>query len=124
MAQKFYAPKNALNCLTITTHPGTLTEWDIITNLVRMNLMEDGLSVEEAFEKMKQLPRKTLKILEEIATWELNSPEMQDYLTMKKIQLNHNLPLKPIKKEEALALLENIDLQTFMETELSTTEWD
>ena len=34
------------------------------------------------------------------------------------------LPLKPIKKEEALALLENIDLQTFMETELSTTEWD
>ena len=71
MAQKFYAPKNALNCLTITTHPGTLTEWDIITNLVRMNLMEDGLSV-----------------------------------------------------EEALALLENIDLQTLMETELSTTEWD
>ena len=40
MAQKFYAPKNALNYLTITTHPGTLTEWDIVTNLVRMNLME------------------------------------------------------------------------------------
>jgi hypothetical protein len=124
METKYYAPPQALHCLTITTHPGTLTEADVTDNLVRMNLMEDGLSPEEAIEEAKKLPVKELRNVVDAAQWEYNSPEFQDYLTVKKLHPRLNLKLKPVEREEALAIMDGMDLQTFKEAELPTVEWD
>ena len=124
MEQKYYAPPQALHCLTITTHPGTLTEADVTDNIVRMSLMEEGLSPEEAVAEAKKLPAKRLREIVDAAQWEYNSPEFQDYLTVKKIHPSLNLQLEPVSREEALAIMDNLDLQTFEETELSQAEWD
>ena len=124
MKQKYYAPPQALHCLTITTHPGTLTEANVVDNLVRMTLMEDGLNPEEAIKEAKSLPIKELINVVEAAQWEYNSPELQDYLTQKRIHPSLNLKLEEIDREEALSIMENLDLQTFKESELATAEWD
>ena len=124
MEQKYYAPPQALYCLSITTHPGTLTEANVVDNLVRMILMEDGLSPEEAIEEAKSLPVKELRNVVDVAQMEYNSPELQDYLTQKRIHPSLNLKLKEIDREEALSIMENLDLQTFKESELATAEWD
>jgi hypothetical protein len=121
MEQKYYAPPQALHCLSITTHPGTLTEADLIDNLARMILMEGGMEAEEAIQELKSLPRKGL---DQVAYQEYNSPELQDYLTQKKIHPSLSPKLEEIDREEALSMMENLDLQTFIESELSTTEWD
>ena len=44
---KYYAPKQAVNCLTITTAPGKLEAGDILDSIVRMILMDSGLEAEE-----------------------------------------------------------------------------
>jgi hypothetical protein len=123
MEQKYYAPPQALHCLSITTHPGTLTEANVVDNLVRMILMEDGLSVEEAIEEAKSLPVKQLRNVVDVAQMEYNSPEFQDYLTQKNL-LPKNLKLEEIDREEALSIMDGMDLQTFKESELATAEWD
>jgi hypothetical protein len=124
METKYYAPPQALHCLTIATHPGKLTEANVTDNLVRMILMEDGLSAEEAIEEAKSLPVKELRNVVDVAQMEYNSPEFQDYLTQKRLHPSLNLKLEPIEKEEALSIMENLDLQTFKESELATAEWD
>lgn len=40
MEQKYYVAEKGDMCLSLTTHPGTLTEWDIIDNLERMMMLE------------------------------------------------------------------------------------
>ena len=40
MEQKYYVAEKGDMCLSLTTHPGTLTEWDIIDNLERMMMIE------------------------------------------------------------------------------------
>ena len=124
METKFYAPPQALHCLTITTHPGTLTEADVVSNLVRMSLMEEGLSPEEAIEEAKKMPPKELRNVVDAAQWEYNSPEFQDYLTVNKIHPNLSLQLQPIEKEEALARMDEFSLEGFQTWELPTVEWD
>jgi hypothetical protein len=86
--------------------------------------MEDGLSAEEAMEEVRQLPVKELRKIVEAEQWEYNSPEYQDYLTQKRIHPSLNLKLEEVEREEALAIMENLDLQTFKDSELATTEWD
>ena len=124
METKYYAPPQALHCLTIATHSGKLTEADVTDNLVRMILMEDGLSPEEAVAEAKRLPVKELRNVIDVAQQEYNSPEFQDYLTQKKLHPSLNLELKPVQTEEALARMENLDLRTFKDSELATAEWD
>jgi hypothetical protein len=124
METKFYAPQQGLHCLTLATHPGTLTEQDVVNNLVRMSLMDDELSAEEAMEEARQLPTDKRKALVDDMWWEYNSPEFQDYLTVKKLHPRLNLKLKPVEREEALAIMDGMDLQTFKEAELPTVEWD
>jgi hypothetical protein len=85
METKFYAPQQGLHCLTLATHPGTLTEQDVVNNLVRMSLMDDELSAEEAMEEARQLPTDKRKALVDDMWWEYNSPEFQDYLIRKQI---------------------------------------
>jgi hypothetical protein len=124
METKFYAPQQGLHCLTLATHPGTLTEQDVVNNLVRMSLMEEGLTPEEAISEAKQLPVKELRNVVDAAQWEYNSPEFQDYLTVKKLHPSLNLKLEEVEREEALAIMDGMDLQTFKEAELPTVEWD
>ena len=124
METKYYAPQQGLHCLTLATHPGTLTEADVVDNLVRMSLMDDELSAEEAMEEAKSLPVKKLRVLMDDAQWEYNSPEFQDYLTTKELHPSLNLKLEPVEREEALAIMDGMDLQTFREAELPTVEWD
>ena len=124
MEQKYYAPPQALHCLSITTHPGTLTEADVVSNLVRMSLMDDELNAEEAIAEAKQLPAEKRRALTDDAQWEYNSPEFQDYLTIKKLNPSLNLKLEEIDREEALSIMDGMDLQTFKESELATAEWD
>ena len=47
MEQKYYVAKEGDICLTLTTHPGTLTEWDIKDNLRRMMRVEAEQEGEE-----------------------------------------------------------------------------
>jgi hypothetical protein len=124
METKFYAPQQGLHCLTLATHPGTLTEQDVVNNLVRMSLMDDELSAEGAMEEARQLPTDKRKALVDDMWWEYNSPEFQDYLTVKKLHPSLNLKLEEVEKEEALAIMDGMDLQTFKEAELPTVEWD
>jgi hypothetical protein len=56
--------------------------------------------------------------------WEYNSPEFQDYLTVKRLHPSLNLKLDPVEREEALAIMDGMDLQMFKEAELPTVEWD
>jgi hypothetical protein len=144
METKFYAPPQALHCLTITTHPGTLTEANVVDNLVRMSLMDDELSAEEAMEEARQLPTDKRKALVDDMWWEYNSPEFQDYLIRKQIlpsKINEdNLKLVPITEamrdedenqiteEEALSRmwerLDEFNLDEFKMWELPVAEWD
>ena len=143
MEQKYYVPQQGLHCLTLATHPGMLTEQDIVANLVRMSLMDDGMSAEEAMEEMLPKPVQPLNKLEENAMWEYNSPEFQDYLTRKNLlpsKSNDSLKLVPITEamkeegesqiteEEALSrmweILDEFNLETFQTQELPTVEWD
>jgi hypothetical protein len=75
-------------------------------------------------EAAKRLPTSILRKEVEAAQWEYNSPEFQDYLTVKRLHPSLNLKLEPVEREEALAIMDGMDLQTFKEAELPTVEWD
>ena len=125
METKYYAPQQGLHCLTMATHPGTLTEADVTDNLVRMILMNDGLSAKEAMEEARQLPVKELRKIIDAEQWDYNSPEFQDYLTQKKIHPSLNLKLEPVKDEQEMwQTLDEFNLSDFQEWELPTVEWD
>lgn len=47
MEQKYYVAEKGDMCLSLTTHPGTLTEQDIIDNLERMMRLEAEQQGEE-----------------------------------------------------------------------------
>ena len=140
METKFYAPQQGLHCLTMATHPGTLTEEDIVDNLVRMSLMDNNLSAEEAMKEVKNLPVNELHKIKEAEWWEYNSPEFQDYLTRRNLQPNQELKLVPITEamkdedeeriteEEALnrmwEMLDEFSLEGFQTWELPVSEWE
>ena len=140
METKYYAPQQGLHCLTLAKHPGILTEQDVVDNLVRMSLMDDELSAEEAMEEARQLPTDKLKALVDDMWWEYNSPEFQDYLTRKNLRPNQEQKLVPITEamryedenqiteEEALSRmwerLDEFNLDEFKMWELPVAEWD
>ena len=43
MEQKYYVAENGDMCLSLTTHPGKLTEYDIRSNLKRMMILQAEL---------------------------------------------------------------------------------
>ena len=47
MEQKYYVAENGDMCLSLTTHPGKLTEYDIRSNLKRMMILQAELDGEE-----------------------------------------------------------------------------
>ena len=144
MEQKYYAPQQGLHCLTMATHPGTLTEEDIIDNLVRMIAMEETEEHERtdaktAAEEIQAMPFQKEHKLWELAVQEYHSPEFQDYLTRKNLRPNSSQKLVPIvealkeedwtptEAEAVKAMWERLDefsLDEFKMWELPVPEWE
>lgn len=79
MAIQLYST-NRPHCLTMTIHPGNLSNMDIVQNIMRMLLMDEGMDAKTAQEEFDKLPvdeyRKFRKVAKE---WRYDQ-EMQDYL--------------------------------------------
>lgn len=83
---KYYAPDNGPIWLTLTDHEGTLDDYDIMLNIVRMLIMSnEDLDAEEAILRLNDMPMNEYSELKDTAWKLLYEPEMQEYLHRKKI---------------------------------------
>ena len=114
---KYYAPKQAVNCLTITTAPGKLEAGDILDSIVRMILMDSGLEAEEAMMQAKSI--RPLSHLDGQSLLLYNSDMFWQYMKSIGILTYHEQRLEEISEEEAMTVMRQYDLRTFKAKELS-----
>ena len=114
---KYYAPKQAVNCLTITTAPGKLEAGDILDSIVRMILMDSGLEAEEAMMQAKSI--RPLSHLDGQSLLLYNSDMFWQYMKSIGILPYHEQRLEEISEEEAMTVMRQYDLRTFKAKELS-----
>jgi hypothetical protein len=140
MEKKYYTTKKGFLCLSVATHPGTLTELDIQENIMRMMVMNDEVSAEEASELISKMPWEKKDSLWKSALQEYWEPSFQEYLCRTNLIYAEDKELFPIteilKEEdedsitEEIALermwekLEEYNFKEFMLWEFPVTEWD
>jgi hypothetical protein len=129
MATKYYAPAAALSPLTLTTQQGSLTRSVMVNNLMRMLTMDrtqehDRLTAEEAEKAISLLSSAQRRQLQDRATEELNSQEMQEYLNRKGI--TEGMPLEEVNAEEVDVpeILNEYSMTEFAEMEMPPVEYD
>lgn len=108
MEQKFYVASKGSWYLSVTNHPGKLTEDDIVENIERM--MEKDYENEDQQPNQKQLRMEARFYYEE---------NIERILQMVKIQV----PLKKVSREELEETL-NISFSEWKLWEFPRTEWD
>ena len=137
METKFYEPKT-FHWLTMAQEKGITDESLIQDNIARMILMSKyDLSAKEAQEMLDEMGGEDWSRLMESASWNLNEPKMQDYLVINDLTGHRLYPIAEVlsdpeepqlTEEEAEAImwdrLDEMDWETFEETELSSSEWD
>ena len=127
MATKYYAPVAA--CLTLTEHPGSLSVFDLLENIMRMLTMvrteeHDRLTAEEAEQAIDRLSSDQYRQLRDQAREVLNSQEMQEYLYRKGITVG--MPLEEVNPEEVnpQEIMDEFSMTEFAEMEMPLTEWE
>ena len=103
MEQKYYIAENGNSYLTITNHPGTLKEADILNNLARMMQQDEDISLKEARIR---------------ANW-FYQENVERLLEMVKL----GEKLQEVSKDEAEEAM-SLTFSEWMEWEFPRTEWD
>lgn len=98
MATKYYAPKEQLSVLTVSTSPGKLTYSTILNNLMRMILMDETeererLSAEEAIAELASMEPQEYKELRQMAVQAYQDWDLQKYLEEQ--QIHEGMELTP-----------------------------
>ena len=114
MATKYYAPPGQCWALTIATHPGTLTENDVVDNLMRMAVMQDEVSEDwmDSQDAIEELSKMTPEEYNNLRAWcrdRMSEEDFQLFLDSSPLPLNQ--PLEPITKEEAQDLMDEYSLK-------------
>lgn len=140
MEKKYYTSKKGFFCLSVANHPGTLTELDIQENIMRMMIMSDDVSAEEAVEIISKMPWKEKDSLWKSALQEYWEPAFQEYLCRAHLICKEDRELIPItealKDKDEDSITENIaiermwenleayNFEEFMMLEFPVVEWD
>ena len=119
MDGSLYAPPGQVSCLTIATHAGKLTQRDVVSNLMRMALMDDQEmpDAQEAQERLAQMNGEQSSNLRDWCRDRLAQEDFQIYLD------SHPLPigeeLEPITdREEMWAILDEMSLQDLEQSKI------
>jgi len=139
---KYYAPEsNASTNLVLATHPGKLTENDVIDNIMvilQLSWMteEEGKDdeyneplypsyyAEDAIEAIGAMGREEYHELWERATWLFWTPEVQQYLYDNPWPCPIGMDLHEVDKDSALELLGEFTWRGMEEIIFSAPEWD
>ena len=113
METKYYAPKNQVDCLTITTHPGKYNEMDVVNNLMRMMVMDETEEgAEAATQIIQEMNPEERQELRDSAETYLGDWDFQRYLN------SHPLP----KGQELLPIAEALKDEDLTPTEEEAME--
>lgn len=107
METKYYAPQGTPLFLTVADHPGSLTDSDLVDNLIRMMVMNETeererLDSEEAEKEIDAMSREHYRALRKTAQWYLyNEPRLQIYLEEHHVRPGLELhPIAEVLQEE------------------------
>ncbi|WP_418550841.1 hypothetical protein [Prevotella sp.] len=103
MEQKYYIAENGNSYLTITNHPGTLKESDILNNLARMMQEDEEISPKEARIRANEFYQENIERILEMV--ELGAK------------------LQEVSQDEAEETM-NLTFSEWIEWEFPRTEWD
>lgn len=127
--------------LTLSDKKGTLLYREVVWNIMRMLLMDEGMDAESALEELDRMPMQEFNELKRRAEREYADHDFQEYL--ERIHLYPETPnapkLIPVEEllyeegekrteqethERMMEILDEFSMKEFQEQEMQLVEWD